>query len=399
MIRAVEALRYRALRHVRQELGPFQVLVGPNASGKSTFIDVIGFFRDLLEEGVVAAVSARTPNFHNLVWMNEGDWFELAVEVEAPSLTRYEVRVGMGVDGELGLLAERLFVVAGREEVREPDRQGIFPARPEAPASILSGPGRRPLVRKDESGAVHFFSEREGMALPFRIGPQRVGLANLPEDEERYPTATRVRRYLLEGVHRLALNGEAMRLPSSPGSPRSLLPNGSNLPFVVEDLRQRDPRQFTRWLEHVRTALPGLSDVVTTERPEDRNRYLRVRYDYGLEAPSWMLSDGTLRLLALTLLAYEGGADRVYLIEEPEDGIHPQAVETVFQSLSSAYGRQILCASHSPVMLSLAEPEQVLVFGQKDGATDVVRGDRHPLLADWRRETDLGTLFAAGVLG
>lgn len=41
MIRLVEALHYRCLRYVRQPLDDFQVLVGPNASGKSTFLDVL----------------------------------------------------------------------------------------------------------------------------------------------------------------------------------------------------------------------------------------------------------------------------------------------------------------------------------------------------------------------
>ena len=39
-------------------------------------------------------------------------------------------------------------------------------------------------------------------------------------------------------------------------------------------------------------------------RPEDRHRYVMIRYKNGIEVPSWALSDGTLRLLALTLLAY-----------------------------------------------------------------------------------------------
>jgi len=88
------------------------------------------------------------------------------------------------------------------------------------------------------------------------------------------------------------------------------------------------------------------------------------------------------------------------MIEEPENGIHPRAVETVFQSLSSVYGAQVLLATHSPVILSLAKPEQVLCFAKtEDGATDIVSGSDHPRLRTWRGETDLGTLFASGVLG
>jgi predicted ATP-dependent endonuclease of OLD family len=90
----------------------------------------------------------------------------------------------------------------------------------------------------------------------------------------------------------------------------------------------------------------------------------------------------------------------VYLIEEPENGIHPQAVETVFQSLSSVYEAQVLLATHSPVILSLAQPEQVLCFKKTpSGATDIVLGKDHPKLRDWKKEIELGILFVSGVLG
>jgi predicted ATPase len=116
--------------------------------------------------------------------------------------------------------------------------------------------------------------------------------------------------------------------------------------------------------------------------------------------PSWVASDGTLRLLALTLPAYLPEFSGVYLIEEPENGIHPRAVETMFQSLSSVYNAQILIATHSPVILSIADASNVLCFAKtEEGSTDIVPGNDHPRLRDWQGETSLGVLFAAGVLG
>jgi predicted ATPase len=113
-----------------------------------------------------------------------------------------------------------------------------------------------------------------------------------------------------------------------------------------------------------------------------------------------MASDGTLRLLALTLPAYLQDFHGVYLIEEPENGIHPRAIETMFQSLSSVYGAQILMATHSPVILSIVDAERILCFAKTmEGATDIVRGNEHPALKEWRGETNLGVLFAGGVLG
>jgi predicted ATPase len=104
--------------------------------------------------------------------------------------------------------------------------------------------------------------------------------------------------------------------------------------------------------------------------------------------------------MALTLPAYLPDFKGIYLVEEPENGIHPTAVETMFQSVSSVYDAQMLLATHSPVILSIAKPEEVLCFAKnEEGATDIVSGNEHPALRDWKRETDLGTLFAAGVLG
>ncbi len=95
-------------------------------------------------------------------------------------------------------------------------------------------------------------------------------------------------------------------------------------------------------------------------------------YSGGLKVPSWTASDGTLRLLALTLPAYLDDFRGIYLIEEPENGIHPRAVTTMYQSLSSVYEAQILLATHSPVILSIVNPDDVLCFAKTmEGALQI----------------------------
>ncbi len=113
-----------------------------------------------------------------------------------------------------------------------------------------------------------------------------------------------------------------------------------------------------------------------------------------------MASDGTLRLLALTILAYIPDLEGTFLVEEPENGIHPCAVETVFQSLSSVYDAQVLIATHSPVILSLANLDAIMCFAKTpDGATDIVVGREHPSLRNWKGDVGIEDLFASGVLG
>ena len=251
-----------------------------------------------------------------------------------------------------------------------------------------------------ESGNDYFSSETSGWNNLFRLGPQKSALANLPEDETKFPVATWFKELLMAGVQTLALNSARMRGSSPPGAPRVFLPDGSNLPWVVDRLARKHRQRLNDWVAHVRTALPDVKSIRTVERAEDRHRYIVLEYENGLKVPSWLISDGTLRLLALTLLAYLPDIEGVFLVEEPENGIHPRAVETVFQSLSSVYGAQVLLATHSPVVVGTAKADQVLCFARTpEGATDIVRGSDHPRLRAWKGETDLGTLFATGVLG
>jgi len=246
---------------------------------------------------------------------------------------------------------------------------------------------------------VTFSAETGNWNSPFRIAQDKAALASLPEDENKFPVATWFRSALSVGVQRIALSAEGLRRPCPPGRTREFLPDGSNMPLVVHALEKEHPDVLASWIAHVREALPDLQSVSTHEREEDRHRYVVLHYANGLKAPSWLASDGTLRLLALTLLAYVPGLTGTYLIEEPENGIHPRAVETVFQSLCSVYGAQVLLATHSPVVLSIANLDQVLCFARDSaGATDVVPGRMHPRLRDWQGDVDLGSLLASGVL-
>lgn len=419
MIRRIEALRYRCLRDVLQETNSFHVLVGPNGSGKSTFLDVVSLLGDLLREGLDRAVVQRSPNITDLIFKGSADTFELAVELDIPperrarlqngfDRARFEVALGLDAKGERSIVAETLWLKpAETHSPAMPSQLPLFPSPPEPRPTLVLREGahtpkgwRKVVTKKGEKGNDYFFSETTGWQNPFRLGPKKLALANLPEEEERFPVGTYVKRALMEGIQSLVLNSEAMRRPAPPGSPREFQPNGSNLPWVIEDLARKNPQAFQRWIAHVRTALPDLGTIETVERPEDRHRYLRVVFSSGLAVPSWNVSDGTLRLLALTLIAYLDEPDRIFVIEEPENGIHPQAVETIFQSLSSTFTSQVLCATHSPVMLSLAEPQQLLCFAKTpEGVSAVVRGDAHPQLKEWKRSADLGTLFATGVLG
>jgi predicted ATPase len=423
MIRRIEALNYRCLRYIDQELGDFQVLVGPNASGKTTFLDVVAFLGDLVTGGLEQAIEERTQNFQDLVWQRSGDRFELAIELMIPgerrellkrvpyNLVRYEVAIGLEeATNETAILAERVFLKMDDPYQEKPQHNqlSLFPMQHEAPRTLISSTkvkNTKTVINKVSGGNDNFYSEvypakGKGWAPSFKLGPRRSALGNLPADEAKFPVSTWLKGLLTEGVQRIILNSLLMRKASPPGQGRRFRPDGSNLPWVIEHFKSIAPEGFSEWLAHLQTALPDIKTIRTVEMPDNKHRYLIIEYAGGLNVPSWMASDGTLRLLALTLPAYLPEFTGIYLIEEPENGIHPRAVEAMFQSLSSVYAAQILLATHSSVILSVAEARQVLCFAKtSNGAVDIVLGTEHPALRDWKGETNLGVLFAGGVLG
>jgi predicted ATPase len=420
MISLIEASNYRSLRYISQPLGGFHVLVGPNASGKTTFLDVISFLSQLVSNGLETAISERTRNFRDLFWKGQGDRFELAIEAKIPEdlqklynkennpfdTIRYEVAIGIDKKTtQVGILEERVLLKIAK--IIEPVQKSIFPMVPEFAPSLVTKGSRNTLtiVNKVREGNDYFRTEfyrekKSSWQYAFRLGLLKSALGNLPDDETQFPATTWLRNLLTEGVQTFVLNSLLIRKASPPGQLRGFKPDGSNLPWVIDDLKRKYPDKFQEWLLHIQTALPDITEVRTVEREDDKSRYLMLKYLNGLEIPSWVVSDGTLRLLALTLPAYLPDLKGIYLIEEPENGIHPRAVETVFQSLSSVYDAQILLASHSPVILGITKPEDVLCFAKTpDGSTDIVTGNLHPALAQWQGETNLGVLFASGVLG
>lgn len=160
MICLIEALDFRCLRYVRQRLGQFQVLVGPNASGKTTFLDVVGFLGRLVADGLEAAVGERTQDFVDLVWGRTGFGFELAIEATIPDAVRsrlakpvydtirYEVGIGQASQtSEVAITTEQ-----GWLKVSKPHQnlqRGLFPTLHEAPATLFSKPPQaRPLFSK-----------------------------------------------------------------------------------------------------------------------------------------------------------------------------------------------------------------------------------------------------------
>jgi len=445
MITRLEATRYRCFERLGVDVGDFRVLVGANGSGKTTLLDLPVLLGDLLRANNVSApfmerrpeLPPRAGSLNELVFAGRGSDFSLAVEAHLPEAVqskvleglfaskrtersrqalqedrrqwpthiRYEIGLRIGADQSLLVAYEYLFLFP---EADGPDRrQAGFHGATAASKKLWH------LTLKREIGYESEFKPETPHAKAVKVGLPETLLAMprvLFESEAGYPAARWLHSMLTTDAVFLEPNWSAMRQASPPGQPKAITANGRNIPWLALELKREGApegapadyrsERYADWIVHVQTALPQVTDIEVREREDDHHAYFVVSYKGDFKVPSPGLSDGTLRILTLTLLPYLSKQPAILVTEEPENGIHPRAIEAVLQSLSSMYDSQVWVSSHSPVVLARAKLDQLLCARlASEGGVEMVAGTAHPRLQEWRGGIDLGSLFAAGVLG
>jgi predicted ATPase len=427
MITRLDAMNYRCFERLGVPLGDLCVVAGANGSGKTTLLDIPILLGDLLRGRNVAAAfmtqllgrGARAGALDEIPFRSQRESFSIGLEARLPeeihrSLVaestkktqgdpdqwpthiRYELRLELEQAHELVVRNEYLFVF--------PYSRDYEAARLPMQGENANQQGWRFILKRDLSwehvSEVTLRPETKGAKA--RESQVDRTVAALPRLHYEPHAEFRAGRWLLDrllgGVLFFDPHWGDLRKASPPGLPKRLMGSGENLPWLALRMQQAQPDRFAAWVTHVRTALPQIAAISLHEREEDHHVYFRVRYEGGYEVTSSGLSEGTLRIFALTLVAYLDDMPPLLVVEEPENSVHPQAIDTIMQSLRSLYDRQVWISTHSPIVLADGKvPELVITRLERSGAASVLPGSEHPRLAQWKGAIDLGSLFAAGV--
>ena len=455
MITRIEAHNYRCFPRLSVGMDRYHVLAGANGAGKTTLLDIPVLVGDMIRQQRFLAAflgrsetgrAARASTLTDLLHKGTGETIGFAFEARLPEYVRealvsqgpaapsqlvpthlrYELRLEV-TQRSLSVSDEYMFLFneQGNQPKNDVNARGYtFPQWiPGDEDSLRQADWRAVLIREGTSLSRYLpeietrptseaavrrtpqtrrpVPEGRPDIRPFQVPPEQLALGVVPPDRTLFPAAVWFMELLRDGVVYLDLDWEKLRSPAPPGLPGRLIPSGQNLPWLALDLMNSDPGEFSSWIDHVRTALPQIRDIRAVEREEDHYAYFSVEYEGGYQVTSSGLSDGTLRILALTIIPFlpDDVAPRLLVTEEPENGIHPRAIETVVESLSSLYGMQVWVSTHSPIVLVHTELDDILLTRlAEDGSVTVVPGPQHQRLQEWQGEADLGTLFAAGVL-
>jgi len=174
--------------------------------------------------------------------------------------------------------------------------------------------------------------------------------------------------------------------------------DGSNIaPFLLH-LKNNESHVYQEIVNTVRLVAPFFSDFILKPDSNDKVRLVWTQQgsDYPLKPNH--LSDGTMRFICLATALLQPDPPSTIIIDEPELGLHPYAIEILAELIQAAAARmQVIISTQSPALVDCFEPEDVIVVNRKAGASDFQRLDSTNLKL-WLENYSLGELWRKNVI-
>jgi len=441
MITRIELTSYRGFEKLDLDLGPYQVIVGPNGAGKTTLLDIPALIGDLLRENNACqnafmesreSIGPRASFLPELIYKKKSDWFSIAVELELPQsianevawntlkakhpipreIARYELRFRVNANLGLEIVSEHLILYP----------KTALPPRSPMPGSrriygdVLSlNRYQHKTINRELGRDVNLIPETANYRHSKKnivYTPSNSSILALSgiqfQDKNAFPAARWVFDFFTTNVLFLNPDWDHIREESKPGQQKDLgenvilLPSARNAVWIANDIKIKNVKMYERWIEHVKLAIPQIEQIDIRENPNNKALFFWIQYNGGFAISSSGLSDGTLRVMVLSLFAFMNNPPSLIVCEEPENGIHPKAVDVVLEALQCVHGSQVWVSTHSPVVVAATKLEHMLT-AENDDTLGVRIGHAadHPMLQVWKenRTPNLATLYATGVLG
>ena len=378
MLNRVRVQNFKCLRDVDVELSPFTVLIGPNDSGKSSFLAALQLLGKLACSDGTNGHEARDV----AATLRENSWrlspsltVSLTAEAVDPVDFALSMSVGVGLSNQIQSL-----------------RVGTI----DPVLTVTAEPPKNEFLSVSFRGR-NFHPQPVRGLLPQLVGPSSNGSsADLLTIQD-----------MLRVSEPFRFSPPEMRKPSAATPHPVLSARGENLAAVVNALLTGPDREAVTELERsLHEAIPTLRGLSTPASDANNGSLRVIKFTLSgtekppLTIPAEQVSDGAMFLTAFLALIHSQPA-QVLLIEEPENGLHPSRLQTVIELLRKlttgelGYApRQIILTTHSPVLLNCVTPNEVRIFRRdEEGATQVVRMDQLPDIDRLTKEFAPGELW------
>lgn len=376
MLTRLRVQGFKSLHDVDIELAPLVVLMGPNAAGKSNLLEALLLLSRLATEQTLAAafepplrgypLEAFSLPEKGLEGLLQQDRADLSLEVEVQLARREPLlyRVGVQIQPKTGALEVSDEYLVRLKRDRTPKQK-----------PRIERYGDSLIVRQlGESG--HPRHEPLGLNHTLVSNRQFTG-------EYRYPDFDRLRTELSAWQTYYLDPRVSMREPQPPREVTDIGPRGEWIAPFLYRLKESEThiKHFLAIGRALRSAIPTIEDLDVDLDPRRGILDILITQD-GTPYSSRVVSEGTLRVLALCCLAGNPWPGELIAFEEPENGVHPRRIEVVADLLGSIAERgqsQVVVTTHSPALIAamlqraMAVPERIKLFrcAQRGGVANL----------------------------
>lgn len=396
MLKRIHIKGYKSLVDVNITLKPLSVLFGPNAAGKSNFLDALQLLsrivtsrtlKDAFEppyrgkplesftfgkDGIKGLLAQETASFSIEVDVELSNAVINSVnrQIRDMKKTKASDETAKSTAKAPSFVRERN--LRYRIEIEILPKMGILRVADEYLAALntrgeISGQ-RSPFLGKGKSG-LHL--RMEGQAHPTYY--ERYldhSILSMPLYPPHYPHLVAIRQEIMSWFFYYFEPRERMRATNSVKEVRHIGMMGEELASFLNTLRALDQTQFKAVEKALHMIIPSVTgiDVGVNELGEVELKLLEGQ----TPIPARVLSEGTLRVLGLLALGGAKEPPALLGFEEPENGIHPRRIKMIadlLQTRVASGDTQLIATTHSPILPDLIPDESLFVCRKEQGHT------------------------------
>lgn len=341
---------YKSFKKIAVCLHPINLLIGANGAGKSNFLSLFEMLGNLYEKRVASYV-AQMGGVNKFFYQGLKQTEKIEIEI-GQKLNSYVLSL-MESDGKLLIAHEKL----GYSYFGQLSTVDIGKYQEEAGLKDYDGMRRGDYIKGYISQIRKFHFHDTGRRSPFTADS-----------------------HIVNDAYRMYEHGE-------------------NLAAILYRIQREKPVAYRRIIRVIQSVAPYFSDFYFQPTEADMVRLQwQDKYSSMIYGPT-DLSDGTIRFIALTVLFMQPWLPRVIIIDEPELGLHPVAIEKLsgLIKMAAQKGTQVIVATQSAELISNFEPEDVLTVNQNEDGTTINRLNSEEL-AHWLEDYTLGDLWKQNIM-
>ena len=394
---------FKSYREATLKLAPLTVLIGANASGKSNAIEALRLLSWIAQGNKLGAIRYAVQEEERAIRGTVRDLgfqstrvFSLACGTTGRKWDNYSISlVRQREDGELHIVDERLTGSSERAPLFEVAASRDTGGDVRVAYNNFARGGRKPQVTCTDQMAV--LVQLQSSARFERR--HRKALREIPRVSRRY-------QHWLSSIVFLDPQPTAMRKYSFK-TERMLTGNGDNLSGVLYNLCENGSGpELLQFIKSLPEQDIGKIDFIETPRGEVMVKLTETFGGRDIDYDASLLSDGTLRVLAVAAAVLSAAKGSLVVIEEIDNGVHPSRAAALLRRLSRAAmerGLRVLISSHNPALLDALPDDAVpnVVFCYRDpetGASRLVRLADIPDYPGLVGQGAVGQLMTRGII-